>query len=315
MSPTRLRGAATGRRAGIDRDGRAVASRSPTARRTTRRRCCASSRCARSRRSRLPMAGGVRRSVRAGTLGAGPGWIEAEFAPAAPVVRLRFAPALAAASGRVVAAARRWLDLDAAPAGDRRRARRHPRRAGPAPAGQPRRVRARGARGARPAGHGRCGAHAGAAPRRALRRAARDAVARRRAHLPGARRRSPPRALEPSPSSASSAPAPPRSSHIAQAWPRARAADRDARSGAEPLIERLCAHRPASVLDRALHRDARARLARCLSAERRRRAEGDEPAASHDADQREADARAQGWQPWRAYAVLRLWNSLETTPP
>ena len=31
-------------------------------------------------------------------------------------MRLRFAPALAAASGRVVAAVRRWLDLDAAPA-------------------------------------------------------------------------------------------------------------------------------------------------------------------------------------------------------
>ena len=27
--------------------------------------------------------------------------------------------------------------------------------------------------------------------------------------------------------------------------------------------------------------------------------------------QREADAQARAWQPWRAYAVLRLWNSLE----
>jgi AraC family transcriptional regulator of adaptative response / DNA-3-methyladenine glycosylase II len=26
------------------------------------------------------------------------------------------------------------------------------------------------------------------------------------------------------------------------------------------------------------------------------------------------DARALAWQPWRAYAVLRLWNSLETHP-
>jgi len=31
------------------------------------------------------------------------------------------------------------------------------------------------------------------------------------------------------------------------------------------------------------------------------------------ASQREADAIAQAWRPWRAYAVLRLWNSLETT--
>ena len=27
--------------------------------------------------------------------------------------------------------------------------------------------------------------------------------------------------------------------------------------------------------------------------------------------QRGADVHAQTWQPWRAYAVLRLWNSLE----
>ncbi|MBC8058231.1 MAG: hypothetical protein H7Y61_16785 [Rhizobiales bacterium] len=30
--------------------------------------------------------------------------------------------------------------------------------------------------------------------------------------------------------------------------------------------------------------------------------------------QREADMHAQAWRPWRAYAVLRLWNSLETKP-
>jgi AraC family transcriptional regulator, regulatory protein of adaptative response / DNA-3-methyladenine glycosylase II len=28
-------------------------------------------------------------------------------------------------------------------------------------------------------------------------------------------------------------------------------------------------------------------------------------------NQREADAFAQRWQPWRSYAVLHLWNSLE----
>jgi AraC family transcriptional regulator of adaptative response / DNA-3-methyladenine glycosylase II len=31
------------------------------------------------------------------------------------------------------------------------------------------------------------------------------------------------------------------------------------------------------------------------------------------ASQREADQHAQPWQPWRAYAVLRLWNTLEKT--
>ena len=30
--------------------------------------------------------------------------------------------------------------------------------------------------------------------------------------------------------------------------------------------------------------------------------------------EREADDRSQAWRPWRAYAVLKLWNSLEPTP-
>ena len=29
---------------------------------------------------------------------------------------------------------------------------------------------------------------------------------------------------------------------------------------------------------------------------------------------READERSQAWRPWRAYAVLKLWNSLEKSP-
>ena len=57
----------------------------------------------------------IRRSVRAGTLGAEAGWIGATFVPDAARVRLEFAPALTPASGRIVAAVRRWLDLDAAP--------------------------------------------------------------------------------------------------------------------------------------------------------------------------------------------------------
>jgi AraC family transcriptional regulator of adaptative response / DNA-3-methyladenine glycosylase II len=32
-------------------------------------------------------------------------------------------------------------------------------------------------------------------------------------------------------------------------------------------------------------------------------------------NQREADARAEAWRPWRSYAVLRLWNSLAPLPP
>lgn len=57
----------------------------------------------------------IRRTLRAGVVGDNAGWIEAGFVPAASRVRLRFAPSLAPASARVVAAVRRWLDLDAAP--------------------------------------------------------------------------------------------------------------------------------------------------------------------------------------------------------
>jgi methylphosphotriester-DNA--protein-cysteine methyltransferase len=57
----------------------------------------------------------IRRSVRAGVVGASAGWLEARFASDAARVRLSFAPALGPTSGAVIAAARRWLDLDAAP--------------------------------------------------------------------------------------------------------------------------------------------------------------------------------------------------------
>jgi AraC family transcriptional regulator of adaptative response / DNA-3-methyladenine glycosylase II len=58
----------------------------------------------------------IRRSVRAGAFGvAADGWLEATFLPERARVRVAFAPALAPASARVLAAVRRWLDLDAAP--------------------------------------------------------------------------------------------------------------------------------------------------------------------------------------------------------
>jgi AraC family transcriptional regulator of adaptative response / DNA-3-methyladenine glycosylase II len=58
----------------------------------------------------------VRRSLRAQVPGAQAGWIEARFEPDRARVRIAFAPALAVHSGRIVAIARRWLDLDSAPA-------------------------------------------------------------------------------------------------------------------------------------------------------------------------------------------------------
>jgi AraC family transcriptional regulator of adaptative response / DNA-3-methyladenine glycosylase II len=60
-------------------------------------------------------AGSIRRSVRAGAVAEAAGWIEATFLPERQRVRLRFAATLAPASSRVVATARRWLDLDAVP--------------------------------------------------------------------------------------------------------------------------------------------------------------------------------------------------------
>lgn len=61
----------------------------------------------------------IRRSLRAGAVAGPAGWLEAEFvgeaATRAPHVRLRFATSLAPHSARVVAAVRRWLDLDASP--------------------------------------------------------------------------------------------------------------------------------------------------------------------------------------------------------
>ncbi len=58
----------------------------------------------------------IRRTLRAGCLAEAPGWVEARFELERDRVQLRFAPALAASSARMVAAARHWLDLDASPA-------------------------------------------------------------------------------------------------------------------------------------------------------------------------------------------------------
>jgi AraC family transcriptional regulator of adaptative response / DNA-3-methyladenine glycosylase II len=62
----------------------------------------------------------IRRTVRAGAIdgeatGAA-GWLEARFEPARSRLRLSFAPAWGPSSGAVIAAVRRWLDLDASPA-------------------------------------------------------------------------------------------------------------------------------------------------------------------------------------------------------
>lgn len=62
----------------------------------------------------------IRRSIRPGVWAPSGGWLEAEFLPAragaVAHVRLRYAPEFAPHSARVVADVRRWLDLDADPA-------------------------------------------------------------------------------------------------------------------------------------------------------------------------------------------------------
>jgi AraC family transcriptional regulator of adaptative response / DNA-3-methyladenine glycosylase II len=58
----------------------------------------------------------VRRTVRGAAIGAGrDGWLEAEVDDATSQVRLRFDAGLAPWSGALIAAVRRWLDLDASP--------------------------------------------------------------------------------------------------------------------------------------------------------------------------------------------------------
>ena len=61
----------------------------------------------------------IRRTLRTGSIdGDSSGanaWLEARFVPAASRVVLSFAPGLGPVSGAVIAAVRRWLDLDAAP--------------------------------------------------------------------------------------------------------------------------------------------------------------------------------------------------------
>ncbi len=58
----------------------------------------------------------VQRCLRAGVVSARPGWLEAVFEPARAQVRLRYSADWAHDSAQVMAAVRRWLDLDARPA-------------------------------------------------------------------------------------------------------------------------------------------------------------------------------------------------------
>lgn len=255
----------------------------------------------------------VRRTLRAGTVASVAGWIEAEFPAAAPVVLLRFAPELAGASGRVVAAVRRWLDLDAEP---------HTIAAAL--------VALPGAPGLRlPGSLDAFELAVRAVLGQQVTIAAARTLARRIVERFGAPLRTPWDELGrtfPAPAALATA----ELGHIAglgiirsragaiqaiaRAWPEiATLLAPGARP--EPLIARLCAL--PGIGPWTAHYIAMRALGwpdafppndvAVLKALRLR--DGATPTP------REAESQAQAWRPWRAYAVLRLWNSLEGTPP
>jgi AraC family transcriptional regulator of adaptative response / DNA-3-methyladenine glycosylase II len=250
----------------------------------------------------------VRRSLRAGTVAPVAGWIEAEFVHDAPLVRLRFAPELAAASGRVVAVARRWLDLDAQPQAIDAVLANLPGAPG---------LRLPGSLDAFELGvRAVLGQQVTVAGARTL--------ARRVVERFGEPLQTPWDDVIrtfPSPSSLAAAPVEQIAElgiirtragaiqAIAQAWPEL-AVLLTPRARPEPLIERLCelpgigpwtahyiAMRALGWPDAFPPNDvAVLKAINQLLGTR---------------TQREAEGHAQAWQPWRAYAVMRLWNSLE----
>ncbi len=248
----------------------------------------------------------IRRTLRAGSVAAMPGWVEARFDASRDRVQLRFAPELAASSARMVASARRWLDLDAAPAG-----------IDAALAGLP------GAPGIRLPGS--LDAFE-LAVRAVLGQQVTVAAARTLARRVVERFGTP--LATPWPSLARAFPAPQdlaeatldsvaslgivrtRSNALiamAQAWPTLEAT----MASPDDFIAALCelpgigpwtahyiAMRALGWPDAFPPNDVAVLKAMRL--------------LFGTQNQRDADVQAQAWRPWRAYAVLRLWNSLET---
>jgi AraC family transcriptional regulator of adaptative response / DNA-3-methyladenine glycosylase II len=254
----------------------------------------------------------IRRSVRAGTLDRAAGWIAVTFRPEAARVRLEFAPALTPASGRIVAAVRRWLDLDAAPESIDATLADLP-----------------GAPGLRlPGSVDGFELAVRAVLGQQVTVAAARTLARRLVDTFGAPLATPwpdiVRAF-PSPETIAALPA----ARIAElgiigtraeaivalgrAWPEL-AALLQPRSAPEALIERLCtlpgigpwtAH---YIAMRALGWPDAFPPNDVAVLKALRQLHG-------ISSQRDALARAQAWQPWRAYAVLRLWNTLGAPTP
>jgi AraC family transcriptional regulator of adaptative response / DNA-3-methyladenine glycosylase II len=250
----------------------------------------------------------IRRTLRAGSVADPAGWIEAQFVPESQRVRVRFAASLAPASARVVGAARRWLDLDAAPAS-----------IDTALADLP------GAPGIRlPGSLDGFELAVRAVLGQQVTVAAARALARRVVERFGVPIATPWPEIErqfPTPEAIAAAKLERLAElgivrtranaliALAQAWPELRRG-LAAPSAPQALIDALCAlpgigpwtahyiaMRALGWPDAFPPKDvAMLKAMKTLFG---------------TTTQRQADARAQAWQPWRAYAVLRLWNSLE----
>jgi AraC family transcriptional regulator, regulatory protein of adaptative response / DNA-3-methyladenine glycosylase II len=251
----------------------------------------------------------IRRSLRAGLVGPGAGWVEAEFRLDAAQLRLSFSARLANASGVLVGDVRRWLDLDA-----------DPQTIDAALTTLP------GAPGLRlPGGLDAFELAVRAVLGQQVTVAAARTLAARLVERFGTPIVTPwpeVNRLFPAPTVIAALPLEriaelgiirSRAGAIvalAQAWPTLAPRLR-ARAEPEALIEQLCALPGIGpwtahyIVMRALGwPDAfPPNDVAVLKAMKQLFATG---------SQREAEARASAWQPWRAYAVLRLWNSLET---
>ncbi|NKI93532.1 Ada metal-binding domain-containing protein [Rhizobacter sp. SG703] len=258
----------------------------------------------------------VRRSVRAGVLGPEAGWLEASFIDETPTrpasLRLRYAATLAPHSGRVVMAVRRWLDLDAAPQTIDDALRDLP-----------------GAPGLRlPGSIDAFEMAVRAVLGQQVTVAAARTLARRLIERFGEPLATPWNDIArgfPSPAVLAAAPL----EHIAELGIiRTRVGAIQALANAWPELTRLLAlpHRPEALMTALA---ALPGIGPWTAHYLAMRALG-WPDAFPPKDvavlnamktlfgtqnQREADARAEAWRPWRSYAVLRLWNSLAPLPP
>jgi AraC family transcriptional regulator of adaptative response / DNA-3-methyladenine glycosylase II len=253
----------------------------------------------------------IRRSVREGAVADVAGWLDASFDTERSQLRLAFAPELAPFSARVVAAVRRWLDLDAAPQNIAAALTRLPGDAG---------LRLPGSVDAfELAVRAVLGQQVTVAAARTL---ARRVVERFGTPLAtpwdevSRAFPSPQRLARTAPDRIAELGIVGTRAHaivaLARAWP-ALSQQLGPRHPPDALIEQLCAlpgigawtahyisMRALSWPDAFPPNDVAVLKAM--------------KTLFNTASQREADAIAEAWRPWRAYAVLRLWNTLENTP-